>query len=220
MMAGGPFDLSGRRALVTGGGGAIGGAIAEALAAAGARVAVLGRSETAEQTAAWIDGIATRADLSERADLERGFSDAVAALGGIDILVASHGTIASMLSFQGGLLAAAYATSRGVAQLTKALANEWAPLGVNVNAIASSTLPAARGSQSNPEVQCPTSFLSRAPRMPTEARSVLPDETPRRRRASTPVCGALPPTISRRASTDLSPSRCSRFRPRRMTRCA
>jgi len=46
-------------------------------------------------------------------------------------------TIASMLSFQGGFGAAAYAASKGgVAQLTKALANEWAPHGVNVNAIA------------------------------------------------------------------------------------
>ena len=46
-------------------------------------------------------------------------------------------TMASMLSFQGGFRAAAYAASKGgVAQLTKALANEWAPHGVNVNAIA------------------------------------------------------------------------------------
>ena len=46
-------------------------------------------------------------------------------------------TIASMLSFQGGFGAAAYSASKGgVAQLTKALANEWAPHGVNVNAIA------------------------------------------------------------------------------------
>lgn len=46
-------------------------------------------------------------------------------------------TIASMLSFSGGLNAAAYAASKGgVAQLTKALSNEWAPHGVNVNAIA------------------------------------------------------------------------------------
>ena len=42
-----------------------------------------------------------------------------------------------MLSFQGGVRAAAYSASKGgVAQLTKALANEWAPHGVNVNAIA------------------------------------------------------------------------------------
>src|SRR4029450_2036767 len=46
-------------------------------------------------------------------------------------------TIASMLSFQGGFRAAAYSASKGgVAQLTKALANEWAEHGVNVNAIA------------------------------------------------------------------------------------
>jgi 2-deoxy-D-gluconate 3-dehydrogenase len=44
---------------------------------------------------------------------------------------------ASMMSFQGGYLIASYVASKGaVAQLTKALANEWAPLGVNVNAIA------------------------------------------------------------------------------------
>jgi len=45
--------------------------------------------------------------------------------------------IASLLSFQGGVLVPAYAAAKGgVAQLTKALANEWAPKGINVNAIA------------------------------------------------------------------------------------
>ena len=45
--------------------------------------------------------------------------------------------IASLMSFQGGILIAAYTASKGaVAQLTKLLANEWAPAGVNVNAIA------------------------------------------------------------------------------------
>jgi 2-deoxy-D-gluconate 3-dehydrogenase len=45
--------------------------------------------------------------------------------------------IASMLSFQGGVLVPAYAAAKsGVAGLTRALANEWAPLGINVNAIA------------------------------------------------------------------------------------
>jgi 2-deoxy-D-gluconate 3-dehydrogenase len=45
--------------------------------------------------------------------------------------------IASLLSFQGGITVAAYAASKGgVAQLTKALANEWAAKGINVNAIA------------------------------------------------------------------------------------
>ena len=45
--------------------------------------------------------------------------------------------IASLLSFQGGITVPAYAASKGgVAQLTKALANEWAKFNVNVNAIA------------------------------------------------------------------------------------
>jgi 2-deoxy-D-gluconate 3-dehydrogenase len=45
--------------------------------------------------------------------------------------------IASLLSFQGGIRVPAYASSKGgVAQLTKALANEWASKGIQVNAIA------------------------------------------------------------------------------------
>ncbi|KFY10056.1 hypothetical protein V492_05212, partial [Pseudogymnoascus sp. VKM F-4246] len=45
--------------------------------------------------------------------------------------------IASLLSFQGGLTVPAYAAAKGgVAQLTKALSNEWASKGVNVNAVA------------------------------------------------------------------------------------
>ncbi len=45
--------------------------------------------------------------------------------------------VASLLSFQGGLTVPAYAAAKGgVAQLTKALANEWAGRGVNVNAVA------------------------------------------------------------------------------------
>jgi 2-deoxy-D-gluconate 3-dehydrogenase len=45
--------------------------------------------------------------------------------------------IASLLSFQGGITVPAYAASKGgMAQLTKALANEWAKHAINVNAIA------------------------------------------------------------------------------------
>ncbi len=51
-----------------------------------------------------------------------------------------HGKIvftASLLSFQGGINVPSYTASKSaVAGLTKALANEWAPHGVNVNAIA------------------------------------------------------------------------------------
>jgi 2-dehydro-3-deoxy-D-gluconate 5-dehydrogenase len=45
--------------------------------------------------------------------------------------------IASLLSFQGGITVPSYAAAKGgVGQLTKALANEWAGKGINVNAIA------------------------------------------------------------------------------------
>jgi 2-deoxy-D-gluconate 3-dehydrogenase len=51
-----------------------------------------------------------------------------------------HGKIiftASLLTFQGGITVPGYAASKGgIGQLTKALANEWAGTGVNVNAIA------------------------------------------------------------------------------------
>src|SRR5580698_9318545 len=54
-----------------------------------------------------------------------------------DFSVGKIVNIASLLSFQGGIRVPAYAASKGgVAQLTKALANEWAPKGIQVNAIA------------------------------------------------------------------------------------
>lgn len=64
------------------------------------------------------------------------FSQAV----GRDMMKRKEGkiiNIASLLSFQGGILVPAYAASKGsVAQITKALANEWASSGITVNAIA------------------------------------------------------------------------------------
>ncbi|MCW2289226.1 2-deoxy-D-gluconate 3-dehydrogenase [Leucobacter luti] len=59
---------------------------------------------------------------------------------GAQMVERGHGKIvalASLLSFQGGLRVPAYAASKGaVAQLVKALSNEWASHGVNVNAVA------------------------------------------------------------------------------------
>lgn len=59
---------------------------------------------------------------------------------GRHMLHQGHGKIihiASVLSFQGGILVPSYtAAKHGVAGLTRALANEWAAQGVNVNAIA------------------------------------------------------------------------------------
>ena len=59
---------------------------------------------------------------------------------GLDMLARGSGKIvftASLLSFQGGITVPGYAAAKGgIATLTKALANEWAGKGVNVNAIA------------------------------------------------------------------------------------
>ncbi|HEY3381112.1 MAG TPA: 2-dehydro-3-deoxy-D-gluconate 5-dehydrogenase KduD [Vicinamibacterales bacterium] len=59
---------------------------------------------------------------------------------GAQMVARGHGkiiNIASLLSFQGGVIVPSYAAAKaGVAQLTKSLANEWASKGVNVNAIA------------------------------------------------------------------------------------
>jgi len=45
--------------------------------------------------------------------------------------------VASLLSFQGGITVPGYAAAKGgIVQLTRALANEWAAHGINVNAIA------------------------------------------------------------------------------------
>ncbi len=59
---------------------------------------------------------------------------------GRDMVARGSGKIiftASLLTFQGGITVPGYAASKGgIGQLTKALANEWAPHGVNVNAIA------------------------------------------------------------------------------------
>ncbi|MEM6760269.1 MAG: SDR family oxidoreductase [Pseudomonadota bacterium] len=59
---------------------------------------------------------------------------------GRDMVARGSGKIiftASLLTFQGGITVPGYAASKGgIGQLTKALANEWAGRGVNVNAIA------------------------------------------------------------------------------------
>lgn len=56
------------------------------------------------------------------------------------MLARGHGKViftASLLSFQGGINVPGYTAAKsGIAGLTRALANEWAPRGVNVNAIA------------------------------------------------------------------------------------
>ncbi len=180
------FRLDGKVALVTGAASGLGAAIAEALAQAGARVAVHGNRRAATDTAATIgpSSHAFRADLASTQGAADLFAQVKSHFGQVDILVNNAGTIfrsaaedleladwqqvlqvnltslfqlsqlfardliardapgkiinvASLLSFQGGIRVPAYAASKGgVAQLTKALANEWAPRHIQVNAIA------------------------------------------------------------------------------------
>jgi len=185
-----PFDLTGKKALVTGCSRGIGKAMAVALAEAGADI--VGVSATLEKSGSEVERevLATgrkfnayACDLSDRKAVSSFLGQLHTEHPDLDILVANAGTIrrapaadhsdedwdhvidvnlrsqfvmareigkqmikrghgkivftASLLSFQGGITVPGYAASKGaIAQLTKALANEWAGKGINVNAIA------------------------------------------------------------------------------------
>ncbi len=88
------FDLTGKKALVTGASGGIGGAVARVLHQAGAKVAVSGRRhEALSALAAELgrDAYALPADLGDRAGVAALAADAEAAMGGIDIVVNNAG---------------------------------------------------------------------------------------------------------------------------------
>ena len=89
------FDLTGRKALVTGATGGLGGAIARGLHAQGATVAISGTRQAAlEAFAAELGGERVQivpADLSDKASVEALIPAAEAALGGLDILVNNAG---------------------------------------------------------------------------------------------------------------------------------
>ena len=87
------FDLTGKTALVTGATGGIGGAIARALHAQGARVAVSGtRRDALDALAAELSGaVVLPCDLANKDQVEALVPDAEKALGQLDILVANAG---------------------------------------------------------------------------------------------------------------------------------
>jgi 3-oxoacyl-[acyl-carrier protein] reductase len=86
------LGLSGRSALVMGASSGLGLASAEALAAEGANVTLVGRRrDLLEREAERIGGLAVRGDVTVPRDLERAVEQALAAFGGIDILVWNGG---------------------------------------------------------------------------------------------------------------------------------
>ena len=183
------FDLTGKKAIVTGAGQGMGRSMAEALIGAGATVALIGRGQNVVETCREIDptgkaALPFLADLSQRDQIHRVFDEVMDAFGGeLDILVNNAGiqrrhmpedfpieewdevlavnlnavwimaqlagrvmlakgsgkiiNIASLNSFLGGTTVPAYTAAKsGVAGLTRALSDDWAGRGVNVNAIA------------------------------------------------------------------------------------
>jgi 2-dehydro-3-deoxy-D-gluconate 5-dehydrogenase len=183
----GPFDLTGRTAVVTGAGRGLGMGVALGLARAGADLVLVGLPGSQDDAAKAIVDLGRQAEV---VDLDMSDHDAVNAVGAriaaehtVDVLVSNAGiierhdtveleadswhrvvdinltglffltqqlgrpmvergsgkivSIASLLAFQGGIRVVSYAASKhGVAGITKALANEWGPAGVQVNAIA------------------------------------------------------------------------------------
>jgi NAD(P)-dependent dehydrogenase (short-subunit alcohol dehydrogenase family) len=108
-----PFDLSGRVAVVTGGYGVLGGSIAQGLAAAGARVAVLGRrADAAEAKAEEI-----RAAGGEATALVADVLDEAALREARDTLLERWGRIDALVNAAGGNVARARSDDRSVLEV-------------------------------------------------------------------------------------------------------
>ncbi len=99
------FRVDERVAVIPGGGGAIGSALAETLAAAGARVTVVGRTEESlQQAAAKVEGVGSEAlvvvgDMTTEADADRCIAETVEKFGRVDIIVNAIGGGAGKVLF-------------------------------------------------------------------------------------------------------------------------
>lgn len=185
---GGVFDITGRKAIVTGAAQGLAYGMAEGLMENGAEVTIIDISPKTKEVAEEFENKGFKchgviANLGDRTALEAAFNESLEKMGGLDIIVNAAGVqkrhkseefpmedwdfvmninltsvfhlcqlaarhylkngggkiinIASMLSYFGGYTVPAYAASRGgVAQITKAFANEWADKNINVNALA------------------------------------------------------------------------------------
>lgn len=100
------FGLDGKRAAVIGGGGVLAGAMSSALAAAGAKVAVLDLNPDAAQTkadeiqASGGEAMAAQVDVANRADLEAACRTIDETWGGTDILINAPGVNSSTPFFE------------------------------------------------------------------------------------------------------------------------
>ena len=156
------FDLTGRVALVTGGGRGLGEQIARGLAQAGAAVAVGSRKrEACEEVARELAGeygartLALRLDVSSEDEVRAAFDEIEARLGPVELLVNNSGTswgapAAEMtldawrrvmeVNVTGTFLCSRELGARLIA-LTRDLAVKWARYGIRVNAVAPGFFP-------------------------------------------------------------------------------
>jgi NAD(P)-dependent dehydrogenase (short-subunit alcohol dehydrogenase family) len=88
--------LDGKVAIVTGGAQGIGKAIADGLAAQGARIVVADLRGAEEAAAAYPDGVGLTVDVAAAADVERMAAETAERCGGIDVLVNNAGLYASL----------------------------------------------------------------------------------------------------------------------------
>lgn len=154
-------DLSGKAALVTGAARGIGAATAQRLARDGARVAVLDLRE--DMTTETVEAIRTAgghaigvaADVSNAEQVQAAVDQVVAEFGRLDILV-NNASIDAL--HPTGNLVHYDASKGGVVMVTKALALEFGPHNITVNAIAPGVIQTAGASA----VGAPSDEVSRA----------------------------------------------------------